>query len=117
MLRDFKLTDPEVNCCFKQLLKGISYLHSMGVAHRDLKPENILFDGAGHLKISDFGASDVFMTVFDSIPHLSRGVCGSEPYIAPEEFEFIEYDGREVDVWACGVIYLAMKHCSLPWYL
>ncbi|KAJ3091211.1 serine/threonine-protein kinase HAL4/sat4 [Quaeritorhiza haematococci] len=38
-----------------------------------------------------------------------------EPYIAPEAFVHSEYDGQKVDVWACGVIYYAMRYCSLPW--
>jgi protein-serine/threonine kinase len=42
----------EVECCFKQILKGVEYLHSMGVAHRDIKPENLLLDGRGHIKVS-----------------------------------------------------------------
>lgn len=96
-------------------MKGVEYLHSMGVAHRDLKPENLLFDEHGHLKITDFGVSDVFKTVFDPSPHLSRGVCGSEPYIAPEEFNVSEYDAREVDIWAAGVIYYVMVYSGLPW--
>lgn len=37
------------------------------------------------------------------------------PYIAPEEFEQGEYDGREVDIWAAGVIYYTMRYSSLPW--
>ena len=27
----------QINCYFKQLVLGVEYLHSMGVAHRDLK--------------------------------------------------------------------------------
>jgi protein-serine/threonine kinase len=45
----------EVECCFKQILKGVEYLHSMGVAHRDIKPENLLLDGRGHIKVSREG--------------------------------------------------------------
>ena len=117
ILQDRKLLPSEINCCFKQLLYGVNYIHAMGVAHRDLKPENILFDDEGQLKISDFGASDVFKNAFEDKPHLSRGLCGSMPYIAPEEFDGSDYDAREVDIWATGVIYYAMTYCGLPWYV
>ncbi|KAJ3311747.1 serine/threonine-protein kinase HAL4/sat4 [Boothiomyces sp. JEL0838] len=115
ILQEKPLLQSEIDCCFKQLIGGVNYIHSMGVAHRDLKPENILFDADGQLKISDFGTSDVFRTCFENSCHLSKGVCGSLPYIAPEEFSNSEYDGREVDIWATGVIYYAMKYAGLPW--
>ncbi|KAI9138251.1 kinase-like domain-containing protein [Paraphysoderma sedebokerense] len=114
-IKNGKMTQDEIDCCFKQLVQGVSYLHSMGVAHRDLKPENLLLDAQGHLKITDFGVSEVFRMCWESEPHMSRGVCGSEPYIAPEEFSGGEYDAREVDVWACGVVYYAMTYQGIPW--
>ena len=45
------MSPSEVECCFKQILNGVSYLHSQGVAHRDIKPENLFFDTKGHLKV------------------------------------------------------------------
>lgn len=45
------MSPSEVECCFKQILTGVSYLHSQGVAHRDIKPENLFFDTKGHLKV------------------------------------------------------------------
>ncbi|KAI8349484.1 kinase-like domain-containing protein, partial [Mortierella sp. GBAus27b] len=104
----------EINCCFKQLINGVAYLHSMGVAHRDIKPENLLLDGNGRLKITDFGVSDVFRMGWEKSPHLSRGLCGSEPYIAPEEFKTKEYDARRVDIWACGIVYYCMVYQGIP---
>ncbi|SGY25429.1 BQ5605_C018g08614 [Microbotryum silenes-dioicae] len=76
-----------INSYFKQILAGVAYLHSMGVAHRDIKPENLLLDAKGHVKITDFGVSDVFRMCWEKTTHLSKGLCGSEPYIAPEQFE------------------------------
>jgi protein-serine/threonine kinase len=35
----------------------------------------------------DFGVSDVFRMCWEKKTHLSKGLCGSEPYIAPEQFE------------------------------
>lgn len=48
---DRGMSPSEVECCFKQILNGVSYLHSQGVAHRDIKPENLFFDTKGHLKV------------------------------------------------------------------
>ncbi|CAG8622413.1 6737_t:CDS:2, partial [Dentiscutata heterogama] len=41
-------------------------------------------------------------------------LCGSEPYIAPEQFETKEYDARLVDVWACGIVYYCMIYQGIP---
>ncbi|KAK5276041.1 serine/threonine-protein kinase HAL4/sat4 [Cryomyces antarcticus] len=46
---------------------------------------------------------------WESEPHMTAGLCGSAPYIAPEEYVDKEFDPRAVDVWACGVIYMAMR--------
>lgn len=105
----------EVECSFKQILYGISYLHSMGVAHRDIKPENLLLDGRGHIKITDFGVSDVFRMCWEKKTHLSKGLCGSEPYIAPEQFDHKEYDARLVDVWAAAIVFYCMQFQEIPW--
>ncbi|KAF9405562.1 serine/threonine-protein kinase HAL4/sat4, partial [Podila epigama] len=84
--------------------------------HRDLKPENILIDASGRiLKITDFGIANVFKSVGDPNPLPCRGIIGSEPYIAPEEFYREEYDPRAVDVWACGIIFYVMFYSAMPW--
>jgi tRNA A-37 threonylcarbamoyl transferase component Bud32 len=76
------MTSAERNCCFKQLVRGVAYMHSMGIAHRDIKPENLLLNEDGQLKITDFGVSDV---VQHGQEHKKcHGRCGSEPYMAPE---------------------------------
>ncbi|KAK3822882.1 MAG: kinase-like domain-containing protein [Benniella sp.] len=106
----------EKHCLWRQLVNGVQYMHSIGVAHRDLKPENILLDGTGRiLKITDFGIANVFKSVGDPIPLPCHGIIGSEPYIAPEEFYQYEYDPRAVDVWACGIIFYVMYYSAMPW--
>jgi serine/threonine protein kinase len=42
-----------------ELVLAIEYLHSMDIVHRDLKPDNMLIDNTGHLKLADFGLSEV----------------------------------------------------------
>ncbi|KAJ3828940.1 Pkinase-domain-containing protein [Lentinula raphanica] len=109
------MSPSEVECCFKQILCGVEYLHSQGVAHRDIKPENLFFDTKGHLKIGDYGASTVYRLPWEATIHMSTGLCGSEPYIAPEQFLGKPYDARLVDIWACGVVYYCLHFSELPW--
>ncbi|KXS15774.1 Pkinase-domain-containing protein, partial [Gonapodya prolifera JEL478] len=122
MAADKITTHDEINCYFMQLLKGVEYLHSIGVAHRDLKPENLILTAkCDTLKIADFGSSFVFRTPWSTELQLARGACGSGPYIAPEEWLMDDdgrpkpYDASKVDVWACGVIYYTLFHNSVPW--
>ncbi len=69
-----------------------------------MKPENILLDYKHrYLKITDFGVSTVFRTQWEKSAHLVHGVCGSGPYIAPEEWkENQDYLPTKVDIWAIG---------------
>lgn len=67
------------------------------------------------LKITDFGVSDVFRMCWEKKTHLSKGLCGSEPYIAPELFDHKEYDARLVDVWAAAIVFYCMQFQELPW--
>lgn len=116
VIRDgYLTTEDEVYACFKQLLEGVNYLHSVGVAHRDLKPENLLIDSKGHLKITDFGVSEVFHLCWEKEFHTSRGIRGSIPYIAPEVLSGTEYDPAAADIWSCGIIYYAMSFHGIPW--
>lgn len=109
VLSSTKLEVQEADCLFKQMMRGVEYLHEMGVAHRDLKPENLLLTTRGALKITDFGNGECFRMAWETDAHMVSGLCGSAPYIAPEEYTDKEFDARAVDVWACGVIYMAMR--------
>lgn len=45
--------------CAAELVLAIENLHAKGIIHRDLKPENVLLDAKGHIKLADFGLSEV----------------------------------------------------------
>lgn len=45
------------------------------------------------------------------------GICGSDPYIAPEQYTQKEYDARKTDLWSCGIIFVCMTIRRFPWKL
>ncbi|KAG1137027.1 hypothetical protein G6F37_006654 [Rhizopus arrhizus] len=112
-----RMSEIEKFCCFKQMLQGLAYLHSVGVAHRDLKPENLLLTMDGKLKITDFGVSDVFRFPWESKGRPSHGLVGSEPYIAPEAFEKGDYWGHISDVWSAGIVFYCICLGGLAWHI
>lgn len=110
-----KMSREEIDCCFKQILSGIHYLHTMGLAHRDLKLDNCVIDTRGIVKIIDFGSAVVFSYPFTKTLIESQGIVGSDPYLAPEVCVFNKYDPRPVDVWSSAIIYCCMMLKKFPW--
>jgi serine/threonine protein kinase len=105
-----RVPEPVACLLFHQIVAGLSYSHSQGVAHRDLKLENILFTEFPRLKISDFGFCGV---VQDN--SLFSNFYGTACYAAPECFFEGEYDGRISDIWSLGVILYGMVTGDHPW--
>ena len=117
-------------CFFKQLLRGVAYLHDNGIAHRDIKLENLLLTDQGHVKITDFGVSEVFCGIhpgfrwadgqcgrnMEECRRSTPGICGSLPYIAPEVLAKTgDYDPRPLDVWSCAILFLTLFHGGNVW--
>ena len=110
-----QLEEPEADCFFKQLMRGVSYIHEMGIAHRDLKPENLLLSTNGCLKISDFGSAECFRLGWENQIHMSRTRRGSRPFVSPEQYLCEEFDPRSVDIWAAAMTYLVIRTGRIPW--
>jgi len=100
-----------------QLLEACAYIHGKGIMHRDLKPENILLASKvsnTDIKISDFGLAKMSRDFPRRLPR-SHSICGSDFYLAPEVIKQEEY-GREIDIWAVGVITYVLLSGSLPFF-
>ncbi|KAI0009499.1 Pkinase-domain-containing protein [Xylariaceae sp. FL0662B] len=110
-----KMTKPEITCCFLQILSGVTYLHSSGLAHRDLKLDNVVVSDHGIMKIIDFGSAHVFKYPFETDIVLASGVVGSDPYLAPEVYEERKYDPQAVDIWSLAIIFCCMSLRRFPW--
>jgi serine/threonine protein kinase len=68
-----KMSKEEVNCAFLQILSGVTFLHSSGLAHRDLKLDNVVVNEFGIMKIIDFGSAAVFKYPFENGITLAHG--------------------------------------------
>ncbi|GAA3614853.1 protein kinase [Flavivirga amylovorans] len=124
-LANFMQTHPENNLLdkiIKDILNGVSYLHTEGIIHRDLKPGNILITknrkGFPIAKITDFGISrDVFSD--NLLQHSMTEGVGTPHYMAPEQIYKKRFgiDGEitnRTDIWAIGVIIYRMLTGKLP---
>lgn len=106
----------EILCYFKQLISGVRYLHSIGIAHRDLKLDNCVVNSDGILKLIDFGSAVQFKYEGDDENIIkATGIVGSDPYLAPEVFDLENYNPPAVDVWSVAIIFCCMILRKFPW--
>ncbi|RVX70685.1 hypothetical protein B0A52_05335 [Exophiala mesophila] len=110
-----KMTREEIACSFLQIVNGVSYLHSMGLAHRDLKLDNVVISEHGIMKIIDFGSATVFRYPFENDIVLATGIVGSDPYLAPEVYDERKYDPTATDIWSLAIIFCCMSLRRFPW--
>ncbi len=102
-----------------QIVVGVGYLHSIGVAHRNVKPVNVLlfrnqnFRAGYFLKLCDFGTAHIFDPETEPNPQTDE-LIGNIMYRAPEMDEHHwshdkrSYDPRLADIYSIGVILVQM---------
>ncbi|CDR41359.1 CYFA0S07e01156g1_1 [Cyberlindnera fabianii] len=109
------MTKHEIYCCFRQIVNGTAYLHSVGLAHRDLKLDNCVVMENGIIKLVDFGSAVVFKYPYETEIVKAKGVVGSDPYLAPEVLVEKYYDPRPLDIWSIAIMFCCMTLRRFPW--
>ena len=119
-----KIKEEKLWDIFGQCLKGLSYIHSLGIIHRDIKPQNIFLNKEGEVKIGDFNMSSIEE---DKIENFSENEeikdkivnrmteVGSKGFMAPEILNDNNYNNK-VDVYSMGITFciLAFNNSKIP---
>jgi len=101
-----------------QCLEGLIAAQDVGLVHRDLKPANIMViwhaSGKFQLKILDFGLAKFSRQPSKQTIDQGDGIMGSIYFMAPEQFERGDLDGR-TDLYAIGSIFYYTLTTQYPY--
>ncbi len=106
----------------RQALMALDFAHNfryldesdttrLGVIHRDLKPSNLLVDGAGKLKLTDFGIVRMPDRQSMAPPSFQPGTV---EYMPPEQLRGLDLDPRS-DIFSLGVTFYEILTGQLPY--
>ena len=96
---------------FKQLIKIVHDITSVGIMHGDIKDENILIDPHSlQIKLIDFGSGDL---LHDGI---YRTYGGTILYAPPEWVIRGEYLAEGLTIWSLGILLYNMSTGDIPFH-
>jgi len=104
-----EMSEGQIANVLKQVLKGLSYLHSLNRIHRDIKSANILLNMNGDVKVADLG-------LCIEGEGAQSGMAGSKYWMAPEMIKRQPYN-TNVDVWSTGALAMEMAEGNPPYHL
>jgi TPR repeat protein len=92
--------------------RALGHAHAHGILHRDVKSENVLVDGAGRVRVIDFG---VALAVGLERLTQTGAMVGTPQFMAPEQIQGQrDRFGPPTDVWALGVLLYELITGTLP---
>ncbi|PIN22826.1 Mitogen-activated protein kinase kinase (MAP2K) [Handroanthus impetiginosus] len=117
-----RLSERAISWIVRSVLKGLKYLHGLGILHRDIKPSNLLVNARGEIKMADFGASRVVakanvdrysqegdQSAYTCTSSRNNACKGTRAYMSPERMDPEQWDGEPCDdyagdIWSLGVV-------------
>ena len=88
---------------FIEICEGIKYIHNKKIIHRDLKLNNIFLTKDNHIKIGDYGISNILFNKSQSTSF----------YLSPEIINGQSYDYKS-DIWNLGIILYQLTQLKHP---
>lgn len=111
-------TENLIRSFIRQIIRGLNYLHRIGVIHKDLKPNNILLDKDNNCKIIDFNLSSILENRWED--NVGKKIDCNINFRPPEICDLNdlegkkEYKGMPLDIWALGVTAYILSYNKFP---
>jgi len=106
---------------FNQINDALASAHALDVVHRDLKPENILLSSQNQttdwITLVDFGLSKLKEPKTQDAYQITRtgDVCGSPPYMSPEQCLAASAVDPRSDIYSLAVVVYESLSGALPY--
>jgi len=113
----------QLRAIWRGVLRALADAHALGIAHRDVKPGNVLVDGAGAVRLCDWGSaiSDTALegNLYNPAPSAAEE---TEAYAPPEaKFGGVSWHSRmktadaiSFDIFSAGVLGLELLCLGTP---
>ncbi len=104
-----RLSPDEAAATALAVLDALQEAHRRHIIHRDVTSSNVLVDGAGRVKVADFGIARVGASALTR----TGAMLGTSSYLSPEQAQGRAADERS-DLYSLGVVLFEMLTGRLP---